>query len=258
MNIQETGVVRKMYSFDGRVALVTGGTKGIGKAIALCLARGGARVAVNYSSDDEAALRTEAELREISGFGLSLKADVSDSRQVQEMFGKILEATGTLDIVVNNAGMIKDSLLMLMKDEDWRRVIDVNLTGVYNCSKVALRPMIGEKWGRIINIISPTALMGRAGQTNYAASKGGILSFTRSLAREVASYGITVNTVSPGLIETELTSSLSEKVKNEFLGMIPGRRLGTTEEVSHAVAFLASGKAGYITGSYISVDGGMT
>lgn len=247
-----------MYSFDGRVALVTGGTKGIGKAIALCLARGGARVAVNYSSDEEAALRTEADLREINGFGLSLKADVSDSRQVQEMFGQILEATGTLDIVVNNAGIIRDSLLMLMKDEDWKRVLDVNLTGVYNCSKAALRPMIGEKWGRIINIVSPTALMGRAGQTNYAASKGGILSFTRSLSREVASYGITVNAVSPGLIETELTSSLSEKVRNEFLGMIPGRRLGTTEEVSHAVAFLASGKAGYITGSYISVDGGMT
>jgi 3-oxoacyl-[acyl-carrier protein] reductase len=252
-------VVRKMYSFDGQVALVTGGTEGIGKAIALCLARGGAKVVVNYSSDEESALSTDEELRKINGFGLSLKADVSDSRQVQEMFGKILDATGgTLDLLVNNAGIIRDSLLMLMKDEDWKRVIDVNLTGVYNCSKAALRPMIGEKWGRIINIISPTAFMGRAGQTNYAASKGGILSFTRSLSREVASYGITVNAVSPGLIETELTSSLSEKVKNEFLGMIPGRRLGSTEEVSHAVAFLASVASGYTTGSYISVDGGMT
>ncbi len=247
-----------MYRFDGRVALVTGGTKGIGRAVALRLARGGARVVVNYSSDEEAAAETVEELRRESGFGLSLKADVSDSGQVEEMFAGVLEAAGTLHILVNNAGIIRDSLLMLMKEEDWRRVIEVNLTGVYNCSKAALRPMIGEKWGRIINIISPTALMGRAGQANYAASKGGILSFTRSLSREVASYGITVNAVSPGLIETELTSSLSEKVKNEFLGMIPGRRLGSTEEVSHAVAFLASAQAGYITGSYISVDGGMT
>lgn len=247
-----------LYDLKDKVALVTGGTKGIGRAISLSLARAGARVAVNYSSDEKAAEDTVKELTEINGFGIALKADVSDYNEVQKMYQKLLEETEVLHIVVNNAGIIRDSLLMLMKEEDWKKVIDVNLTGVYNCSKAALRPMIGEKWGRIINIISPTAIMGRPGQTNYAASKGGILSFTRSLAREVARLGITVNAVSPGVIETELTRDLDERLKQEFLSMIPMKRFGNVEEVAQAVVFLASDRAGYITGSYISVDGGMT
>jgi len=247
-----------LYELQGKVALVTGGTKGIGRSIALGLARAGARVAVNYSSDEEAAEDTVRELTEINGFGMALKADVSDYNEVQKMYQTLLQETDSLHILVNNAGIIRDSLLMLLKEEDWRRVIDINLTGVYNCSKAALRPMIGEKWGRIINIISPTALMGRPGQTNYAASKGGILSFTRSLAREVARLGITVNALSPGVIETELTEKMSEKLRQEFLDLIPMKRFGTTEEVAEAALFLASDRAGYITGSYISVDGGMT
>ena len=213
---------------------------------------------MNYSSDEKAAEDTVKELTEINGFGIALKADVSDYHEVQKMYQMLIDKTETLHIVVNNAGIIRDSLLMLMKEEDWKKVIDVNLTGVYNCSKAALRPMIGQRWGRIINIISPTAIMGRPGQTNYAASKGGILSFTRSLAREVARLGITVNAVSPGVIETELTRDLDERLKQEFLSMIPMKRFGEVEEVAQAVVFLASDRAGYITGSYISVDGGMT
>ncbi len=247
-----------LYDLKDKVALVTGGTKGIGRAISLSLARAGARVAVNYSSDEKAAEDTVKELTEINGFGIALKADVSDYHEVQKMYQMLIDKTEALHIVVNNAGIIRDSLLMLMKEEDWKKVIDVNLTGVYNCSKAALRPMIGQRWGRIINIISPTAIMGRPGQTNYAASKGGILSFTRSLAREVARLGITVNAVSPGVIETELTRDLDERLKQEFLSMIPMKRFGEVEEVAQAVVFLASDRAGYITGSYISVDGGMT
>lgn len=247
-----------LYDLKDKVALVTGGTKGIGRAISLSLAWAGAHVVVNYSSDERAAEDTVKELTEINGFAMALKADVSDYNEVQRMYQMLLDKTEALHIVVNNAGIIRDSLLMLMKEEDWKKVIDVNLTGVYNCSKAALRPMIGQRWGRIINIISPTALMGRPGQTNYAATKGGILSFTRSLAREVARLGITVNAVSPGVIETELTRDLDERLKKEFLSMIPMKRFGEVEEVAQAVAFLASDRAGYITGSYISVDGGMT
>jgi len=247
-----------MYRLDGRVALVTGGSKGIGRAIALALAEAGARVCINYSSDRQAADETVGRLREINGWGMAVKADVSDGEAVADMVQDIVEEAGTVHILVNNAGIIRDSLLMLMKDEDWKRVIDINLTGVYNCSRAVLRPMIGEKWGRIINIVSPSALMGRPGQTNYAASKGGVYSFTKSLAREVARLGIRVNALSPGVIETELTRDLDEKVKEEFIGMIPLGRFGSPEEVAAAACFLASEESGYITGELISVDGGLT
>jgi len=247
-----------MFRLDGKVALVTGGTKGIGRAIALSFAEAGAKVCVNYSSDEESARNTEEKLKELSGWGLSVKASVSDPDAVAKMVETVVKEAGVLNILVNNAGIIRDSLLMLMRDEDWKAVIETNLYGVYNCSKAVLRPMIGERWGRIINIISPSALMGRAGQTNYAASKGGILSFTRSLAREVARLGITVNALSPGVIETELTSELPEKVKQELLGMIPLKRFGSPDELSAAARFLAAEQSGYITGEIISVDGGLT
>jgi 3-oxoacyl-[acyl-carrier protein] reductase len=248
----------KTYNLEDKVALVTGGSKGIGRAIALAFARGGAKVCINYSSDDEAANKTVYELKDINGFGMRYKADVSDAYAVTKMVEKLIEDAGALHILVNNAGIIRDSLLMLMKDEDWKRVIEINLSGVYNCSKAVLRPMIGERWGRIINIVSPSAIMGRAGQTNYAASKGGIYSFTKSLARELAKIGITVNALSPGVIETELTEELDEKVRNEFLEMIPLRRFGNPNEVAQAACFLASEKSQYITGDLISVDGGLT
>lgn len=241
-----------------RVALVTGGTKGIGKAISLGLAKKGMKVYVNYSSDETAAEHTVNEICKLNAFGKAIKADVSDSAAVSSMFEAILKETGRLDVLVNNAGIIKDSLLMLMPEKDWHRVMEVNLDSVYYCSKAVLRPMIGNKWGRIINITSPSAIMGRPGQTNYAASKGGIISFTRSLARETAKFGITVNAVSPGVIETELTKNMDEKLRNEFLKMIPLNKFGTTEQVAWAVEFLASEESNYITGEIISVDGGLT
>lgn len=247
-----------VYKHDGKVALVTGGTKGIGKAIALSLAGYEARVIVNYALDVEKAEQTRKEIEKINGFGLAFRADVSNSEEVQEMIDSIVKKIGKLDILVNNAGITKDSLLFSMKDDDWKKVIDINLTGVYNCCKAALRPMIAGHWGRIVNIISPSALLGRTGQTNYSASKGGILSFTRSLAREVARLGITVNAISPGVIETDLTKNLHEKVRDDLLNMIPLKRFGTPEEIAQAVNFLVSEKAGYITGTFIAVDGGLT
>jgi len=247
-----------VYRLEGKTALVTGATKGIGKAIALSLAGAGAKVCLNYSSDEDAAQKAVTEIKELSGWGHAYKASVSDPVAVQGMVDAVVRDAGSLDILVNNAGIIRDSLLMLMKDEDWRAVIETNLFGVYNCSKAVLRPMIGEKWGRIINIVSPSGLTGRAGQTNYAASKGGIYSFTKSLARELARLGITVNALSPGVIETELTHELPVKVKDELLSMIPLNRFGSPEEVAGAACFLASEQARYITGELISVDGGLT
>jgi 3-oxoacyl-[acyl-carrier protein] reductase len=237
------------------VVLVTGGTKGIGKEVARSFVRKGMRVYLNYSSDTVAAA---AATKELGDNAEAISADVSDQEQANRMIGSIVRKEGRLDILVNNAGIIRDGLLMLMPDRNWHKVIEVNLNGVYYCSKAVLRPMIGNRWGRIVNIISPSALMGRAGQTNYAASKGGVLSFTRSLAREVARYGITVNAVSPGVIATELTGGMDQKIRDEFISMIPAGRFGTPEDVAHAVSFLASDEAGYITGEYISVDGGLT
>lgn len=213
---------------------------------------------MNYSSDEKSAGDALNELNADSKLAHTAKADVSDQQQVNAMVDRIVQETGRIDILVNSAGIIKDGLLMLMPDSNWHRVIEVNLNGVYYTSKAVLRPMIGSRWGRIINIISPSALLGRAGQTNYSASKGGVLSFTKSLARESARFGITVNAVSPGVIETGLTKDMDERIKKEFLSMIPAGRFGTPEEVSNAILFLASDEAAYITGEYISVDGGLT
>ena len=235
------------------VALVTGGTKGIGREIARSFVKKGMRVYMNFSSDRDAAEAAKQELH-----AETVQADVSDQEQVNAMIDAIVQKEDRLDILVNNAGMIRDGLLMLMPAKNWHRVIEVNLNSVFYCSKAVLRPMIGSRWGRIINIISPSALMGRAGQTNYAASKGGVLSFTRSLAREVARYGITVNAVSPGVIATELTRDMEEKIRQEFISMIPAGRFGTPEEVARAVSFLTSDEAAYITGEYLSVDGGLS
>jgi 3-oxoacyl-[acyl-carrier protein] reductase len=211
------------------------------------------RVYLNFSSDRDAAAAAREELH-----AETVQADVSDQEQVSAMIDAVVQKEGRLDILVNNAGIIRDGLLMLMPAKNWHRVMEVNLNSVFYCSKAALRPMVGNRWGRIINIISPSALLGRAGQTNYAAAKGGVLSLTRSLAREVARYNITVNAVSPGVIETELTRDMGEKIRREFISMIPAGRFGTPEEVARAVSFLASAEAGYITGEYLSVDGGLT
>lgn len=246
-----------MKFWDKKVA-ITGGTKGVGKAIALSFAREGAWVAVNYSSDSKSASIAETELKGLASKSLVLKADVSAMLDVKKMFETISEQWGSVDILVNNAGIIKDKLLMFLGEEDWDRVLDVNLKGTYLCSRAVIRSMIAQKFGRIINITSPSALTGRAGQTNYSASKGGIVSFTKSLSKEVARLGITVNAVCPGVISTSMTEKLGQKTKEDLAKMIPVGRFGEPEDVAEAVLFLASEKAAYVTGHVLAVDGGLT
>lgn len=244
--------------FKDKRIIVTGGTRGIGKSIALSFAHEGAWVAVNYSSDDESAATTEKELARLTPKFRIFKADVSSRPDVEKMTKTILDEWEHVDILVNNAGIINDKLLMFLNEDDWERVIDVNLKGTYLFSKAIIKTMIGRKFGRIINITSPSALQGRAGQTNYAASKGGIISFTKSLAKEMARLGITVNAVCPGIIATPMTANLNQEIKCDITDKIPMRRLGRPEEVAGAVLFLASKKAAYITGQILAVDGGLT
>ncbi|MCL2335802.1 MAG: 3-oxoacyl-[acyl-carrier-protein] reductase [Firmicutes bacterium] len=242
---------------SGRVALVTGSSRGIGRAVALELAAHGALVAVNYAGNDAAAEETAAAVRAAGSQALLVKADVANQEQVDNMVKSVLSAYGRLDILVNNAGVTRDNLLPRIREEDWDTVLNVNLKGAYNCTKASVRPMLKARWGRIISISSVVGLAGNPGQANYAASKAGLLGFTKSVAREVGSRGITVNAVAPGYIETEMTALLPEDNKNALLGQVALGRLGKPEEVAAAVAFLAGGAAGYITGQVIVVDGGM-
>jgi 3-oxoacyl-[acyl-carrier protein] reductase len=243
--------------FKDKRVIVTGGTKGLGRAMALSFAREGAWVALTYSSDDASASETSAELEGLGAKHLLLKADVSSKSQVEKMVANVLNHWEYVDVLVNNAGIIKDKMLLFLNEEDWDQVIDVNLKGTYLCSKAVIKDMIARKSGRIINITSPSALTGRAGQANYSAAKGGIVSFTKSLSKEMARLGITVNAVCPGVISTSMTDSLSEEVKTDLLNMIPMGRFGEPEDVAWAVLFLASQKAGYITGKVLTVDGGL-
>jgi 3-oxoacyl-[acyl-carrier protein] reductase len=244
--------------FKDKRVIVTGATKGIGKAIAMSFASEGAWVAASYSSDDKSAADTESEIGNITDKFVLLKADVTSTKDVEKMIKSVLEQWDYVDILVNNAGIIRDKLLIFLNEDDWDRVIDVNLKGTYICSKLIIRNMISRKFGRIINMTSPSALQGRAGQTNYSASKGGIISFTKSLSKEIARIGITVNAVCPGFIVTPMTESLNEDIKCDLSGRIPMGRLGQPEDVVGAVLFLASEKAGYITGQVLAVDGGLT
>lgn len=240
-----------------KVALVTGAGRGIGKAIAKKLAGLGAFVIINYNGSEAAAKAVEEEIKSAGGNACVYQCNVADHDQVKEMMSWIVKTYKRIDIVVNNAGITKDTLLMAMSENDFDCVIDTNLKGAFNCMKHAARPMMKQRYGRIVNISSVVGRAGNAGQANYAASKAGIIGLTMSAAKELASRGITVNAVAPGFISTEMTDVLSEDVKAAILKSIPMQTLGCTEDVANAVAFLVSDEARYITGQTLSVDGGM-
>ena len=243
---------------EGRVAIVTGGGRGIGRAVALRIAREGAYVAISYRSNDQAAEAAAEEARAAGARCEIFKGDVASPDDVEALVKGVIEAFGGIDILVNNAGLTRDNLMMRMKEEEFDDVLNTNLKGTYLCTRAVLRPMIRARWGRIINISSVVGLVGNAGQANYAASKAGIIGFTKSVAREVAQRGITANVVAPGYVETELTGNLPEKVKNQIKGQVPAGRFGEAEEVAEVVAFLAGEGSGYVTGQTVAVDGGMT
>ena len=242
---------------SGKVALVTGGGRGIGRACCLALAEAGAAVAINYSASKEAAGEVRAAIEEGGGRAATYRADVSSFEQVGSMFEALKEDFGALDILVNNAGVIKDTLLLRMKPADWNKVIGVSLNGVYNCTKMAAEIMMRARAGCVINIASVIGLMGGAGQTNYAAAKAGVISFTRACAAEMSGRGIRFNAVLPGMIETDMSEAVRRRASDKVLERIPSKRFGQPEDVAGVVVFLASPAADYINGEAIAVDGGM-
>jgi 3-oxoacyl-[acyl-carrier protein] reductase len=240
-----------------KVALVTGGGRGIGRAISLALAQEGAKVCINYFRNKDTAEDVIRQIKENGGKAISHRADVSKLEEVNRMVEEINKQFGRINILINNAGLNIDKYLMIMNEEEWDKVIDVNLKGTFNCSKAVSRVMIGQRSGNIVNISSVSAISGVAGQTNYSAAKGGIISFTKSLARELAPFGIRVNALTPGLIDTEMVSKMPKKMLDRVLEMTPLKRVGKSEEVAKVVVFLASEEAGYITGQVIKIDGGL-
>lgn len=244
-------------SEDRRVAIVTGATRGIGRAIAIRIARDGYTVAVNYRGDVEPAQSVCDEIASAGGEAIAVRADVTDSDQVADMVKDVMDRFGRIDALINNAGITRDTLFMRMKEEDWDAVIETNLRSAFLCSKAVIRPMMRQRGGTIVNMTSVVGLVGNAGQANYAAAKAGLIGLTKTLAKEVGSRGIRVNAVAPGFIDTRLTNVLSEDIRESAIGMIPLGRFGETEDVAGAVAFLLSPESSYITGNVLSVDGGL-
>ncbi len=247
-----------MHDSPGRVVVITGASKGIGRSVAFRFAEEGAKIViVHYDPDNEASDETLKELVKRGVTAESHRVDVSSYESVDVLFKDVISRFERVDVLVNNAGITRDGILMRMSEEDWDFVIRVNLKSVFNCTQVVVRPMIKKRSGRIVNISSVVGQMGNFGQANYAASKAGIMGFTKTIAREVASRGITVNAVAPGFVDTDMTAALSEKVKEGFLQQIPLARIGRPEEIAEAVYWLCSDAAGYITGQIIHVNGGL-
>jgi 3-oxoacyl-[acyl-carrier protein] reductase len=246
------------YDFKGKTALVTGASRGIGRAIAVALARGGANLALNYAGNEAAAADALAAVQAAGAPKARLyKFDVADPAACAAAVESVVADLGSLDVLVNNAGIALDQLVMRMKDDDWNRTLDVNLTGNFNLIRAVARPMMKAKKGAIVNVSSVIGEMGNAGQAAYAAAKGGQISLTKSVARELASRNIRVNAVTPGYIETDMTAGLPEAAKTKMMELIPLARLGSAEDVANAVAFLASDQASYVTGTVLRVNGGM-
>ncbi|HET7378204.1 MAG TPA: 3-oxoacyl-[acyl-carrier-protein] reductase [Anaerolineae bacterium] len=244
-------------ALENKIAVVTGGSRGLGRGVALELAKRGAKVVVNYNSQAGAANEVVDIIKQGGSEAIAIQGDVSKFEDAQKLIKAAVEFGGRLDILVNNAGLTRDMLLAMMPESDWDLVISTNLKSAYNCSKAALRPMMRQKYGRIINMSSVAGLAGNGGQTNYSASKAGLIGFTKSLAKEVGARNITVNAVAPGYVLTDLTSTLPKEIVDGMLKLTPLGRLGNVEDVAYAVAFLASDEAAYITGHVLSVDGGM-
>ena len=242
---------------DGKCALVTGASRGIGRAVALKLASEGAKVALNFAGNEAAANEVRQEIEAAGGQAILVKADVANEAAVQEMVQKTADAFGRIDILVNNAGITRDGLLARMKEEDWDAVLSTNLKGVFLTTKAVAKLMMKQRAGRIVNMASVVGVTGNAGQANYSAAKAGVIGFTKTVAKELASRGVTANAVAPGFIDTDMTSVLSDKAKEAALSGIPLGRMGTPEDIADAVLFLVSDQASYITGQVLHVDGGM-
>ena len=245
-------------NFTGKTAVVTGGSRGIGRAICLELARGGANVMLCYAGNEQAALDTVAACEALGAKAAAMRCDVSKTDEVKALVDAALQQFGAVHILVNNAGITRDGLLMTMKEDAWDQVLDTNLKGAFLTMKAVARTRMKQRSGRIVNLSSVVGLHGNAGQVNYAASKAGVIGMTKSLAKELASRGVTVNAVAPGFIDTDMTAALPQAARDALLPTIPTQRLGAAEEVAQAVAFLASDQAAYITGQVLAVDGGMS
>lgn len=246
-----------MGRFEGKSAIVTGASRGIGREIAILLGKEGAKVAVNYSGSKEKAEEVVELIKQSGGEAFAIQANVSDAEQVKQMIDETLISFGSIDMLVNNAGITRDNLLMRMKEDEWDDVMNINLKGVFLCTKAVTRQMMKQRAGKIVNLASIVGVTGNPGQANYVAAKAGVIGLTKTTAKELATRNITVNAVAPGFITTDMTDALPEDIKEQMLGSIPLGKLGSAEDVAGAVAFLLSDDANYITGQTIHVDGGM-